>query len=637
MPQVGTTTVTSKNMPLSSLVLSCLRSFGELVKEIEASQYGYEDEVPAASWIDELGRLRIWAGNVGAHQNGPSSLEFRLRDASHILDEVIRLLTDLERLLNEAQEYISAEYHEEDETSSDDSLNEDPVTEFQALFGELVMVIQCLYKLAMLIRNPAQHDFFAESYRIDTVAFEPFDKQHVCNKFPLADEGLILRLSKALTRRRGYLKYRARHSMKLARGLVHAQESGREDATTISETMASIIQLQPVEHTDNSSQSGVSQTSYANSILEGGIITVPTPPQGSLGGGPFECPYCHFIIQIATTQSWHRHVFTDLRPYTCVFQQCRTPDKLYPNRREWFGHMQGTHNTTETLCPLCKLALGTAEQFERHLARHMEELALFVLPRDGNEDQGEEGIPDDLALSVSDAEQHDPAGGINEWVEHINELGESTQSFGNPQSDRLTATTASYGLSSLSNTEDQVAEDTKTSGDIRAEKLDLIDFHWVESPRTIFHRAYFEPKSIADGQITVKDLYNEAWSFVKKDPSVTKGLSVIKGPSVPKRPRLKLYYGEQRLDVESSCRDVGIKSGSTIHAKKVLDQSSESGGESSEDHDFEPSSTADSIEKKQPIRFTDAVGRKFSFPFELCKIWGVGTRSPFQKGLIDTN
>lgn len=520
-------------MPLSSLVLSCLRSFGELVREIEASQYGYKDEVPAASWIDELGRLRIWAGNVGAHQNGPSSLEFRLRDASHILDEVTRLLTDLERLLNEAQEYISAEYHEEDETSSDDSLDEDPVTEFQALFGELVMVIQCLYKLAMLIRNPAQHDFFAESYRIDTVAFEPFDKQHVCNKFPLADEGLILRLSKALTRRRGYLKYRARHSMKLARGLVHAQESGREDATTISETMASIIQLQPVEHTDNSSQSGISQTSYADSILEGGIITVPTPPQGSLGGGPFECPYCHFIIQIATTQSWHRHVFTDLRPYTCVFQQCRTPDKLYPNRREWLGHMQGTHNTTETLCPLCKLALGTAEQFERHLARHMEELALFVLSRDGNEDEGEEGILDDLALSVSDTEQHDPAGGINEWVEHTNELTESTQSFGNPPSDKLTATTASYGLSSLSNNEDQ-------------------------------------------------------------------------------------------------------------DAKKVLDQFSKSGGESSEDHGFKPSSLFGSlfgyIEKKQQrFQFVDAFGRFLQIPFEIFKTWNVGTRSRFQKGPIDTN
>ncbi|CAO1606292.1 hypothetical protein XANCAGTX0491_009791 [Xanthoria calcicola] len=499
-------------MPLSSLVLSCLRSFGELVREIEASQYGYEDQVPAASWIDELGRLRIWAGNVGAHRNGPSSLEFRLRDASHILDEVTRLLTDLERLLNEAQEYISAEYHEEDETSSDDSLDEDPVTELQALFGELVMIIQCLYKLAMLIRNPAQHDFLAESYRTDTVAFEPFDKQHVCNKFPLADERLILRLSKALTRRRGYLKYRARHSMKLARGLVHVQESGREDAASISETMASIIQLQPVEHTDNSSQSGMSQTSYANSILEGGIITVPPPPQGSLGGGPFECPYCHFIIQIATTQSWHRHVFTDLRPYTCVFQQCRTPDKLYSSRREWFGHMHGTHNTTEILCPLCKLVLGTAKQFEPHLARHMEELALFVLPRDGNEDQGEEGIPDDLALSVSDAEQHGPPGGINEWVEHTNELTESTQSFGNPPSDRLTATTASYGLSSLSNNEDQ-------------------------------------------------------------------------------------------------------------DAKRVLDQSSKSGGESSEDYDFGPSSTADSIEKKQYIRFKDAVGRKFAFPFTLCKTW----------------
>ncbi|KAI4236546.1 MAG: hypothetical protein LQ349_002468 [Xanthoria aureola] len=384
--------------------------------------------------------------------------------------------------------------------------------------------------------------------------------------------------------------------MKVARGLVHVQESGREDAASISETTASIIQLQPVEYTDSSSQSGISQTSYANSILEGGIITVPAPPQGSLGGGPFECPYCHFIIQIATTQSWHRHVFTDLRPYTCVFQQCLTPDKLYSSRHEWFGHMHGTHNTTEILCPLCKLALGTAKQFERHLARHMEELALFVLPRDGNEDQGEEEIPDDLALSVSDTEQHDPPGGINEWVEHTNELIESTQSFGDPPSDRLNATTTSYGLFSLSNNEDQDAKDTKTSGNTRAEKLDLIDFRWVESPRKIFHRAYFEPNSIADGKITVKDLYIEAWSSFTKDPSVTKGPSVLKGP------RLELYYGEQRLDVESQCRDVGIKSGSTIHAEVVLDyQSSESGGEPSEDYDFKPSSRPGSIEKKSSL------------------------------------
>lgn len=33
-------------------------------------------------------------------------------------------------------------------------------------------------------------------------------------------------------------------------------------------------------------------------------------------------------------------------------------------------------------------------------------------------------------------------------------------------------------------------------------------------------------------------------------------------------------------------------------------------------------------EKKKPIRFKDAVGRKFSFPFELCKNWDVSTRLP---------
>ncbi|KAL8887097.1 MAG: hypothetical protein Q9192_006374 [Flavoplaca navasiana] len=160
-------------MQLNHLLLSCLRSFGELLKLVNAPRYNYKDEVSAASWIDELGRLQIWAGNVGAHQTGSSSLEFRLRDSSHIWDEVTNLLTDLERLLAEAQKYISAEDHGSDASSTDDSSDEESTTELQALYGEVVTIIQCLYKLAMIIRNPAQHDFLAESYKTDTTAFEP--------------------------------------------------------------------------------------------------------------------------------------------------------------------------------------------------------------------------------------------------------------------------------------------------------------------------------------------------------------------------------------------------------------------------------------------------------------------------------
>ena len=56
-----------------------------------------------AFFIDERGRFRIWAKNVGAHrhQNNKASLEYRLQEAPHILSALLVLLQDLERLITE--------------------------------------------------------------------------------------------------------------------------------------------------------------------------------------------------------------------------------------------------------------------------------------------------------------------------------------------------------------------------------------------------------------------------------------------------------------------------------------------------------------------------------------------------------
>ncbi|KAI4225419.1 MAG: hypothetical protein L6R40_008367 [Gallowayella cf. fulva] len=401
-------------MSIRPLLLSCLAAFTELVK-----QYGsHESEVAAAAWVDELGRLRIWAANVGAHQSGLSSLDFRLRDASHISNEVVKLLSSLKRLLDEALEAVSDDTH--DNLPADDALDEDPITELQAIFEELQTIIQCLYKLAMIVRNPTQHDFLKESHRSETAAFEPFYRQHVRDKFPQAEEELIHRLAKAMTRRRGYFKYRERHSIKLAKGLVDedqdAQTRFQQPAGTISETMASSVQLQSnVIEDPPASDCGVSQTSYAPSILEGGTITVPAPPKESISGQPFVCPHCHFIVNITTTKNWHRHVFVDLRPYSCLFQPCKTPDKLYSSRREWFAHVCGAHDTGDLSCPLCKISVGTTKLFERHVGRHLEELALFILPRDAGSDE-DEGYDEDF-------EPHDSNDGERASQSETNSVG----------------------------------------------------------------------------------------------------------------------------------------------------------------------------------------------------------------------
>jgi hypothetical protein len=66
---------------ISSLLIECLGLFNALVARRDL--VSHDAEVPVTLWADELGRLRVWAANIGAHQTGQSSLDYRLRDASH--------------------------------------------------------------------------------------------------------------------------------------------------------------------------------------------------------------------------------------------------------------------------------------------------------------------------------------------------------------------------------------------------------------------------------------------------------------------------------------------------------------------------------------------------------------------------
>ena len=141
---------------------------------------------------------------------------------------------------------------------------------------------------------------------------------------------------------------------------------------------------------------------------------MPSPPNTSADGKPFECPYCFYIITIRDRRSWTRHVFRDLQPYACTFKTCSTFHQLYDSRHEWFEHeitrhrqewfqerVEGgpTPNTAiptssirelhaNVSCPLCLRNFSSLSKIERHLAGHLEELALFAIPRrdDDNDD-----------------------------------------------------------------------------------------------------------------------------------------------------------------------------------------------------------------------------------------------------------
>ncbi|CAF9921052.1 MAG: hypothetical protein ALECFALPRED_001699 [Alectoria fallacina] len=413
---------------ISSLIIACLKSFNEFIEETGRFQEENVGGLAASAWKDELGRLRMWAANIGAHQTGQSSLDFRLRDASHVREQIIKLLQSLLRRLQDARDVMAEDEGSDDDDVAEDLMDEeDPKTEIQELLESLATIINCLFQMSMLVRKPAQHDVIVGSKRADVAAFEPFDYNHVREKYPRADDPLVKRLGNAITRRRKYLRYRERHAMKLRQGIdavdpgardfQHVREGEREGiASILSDTVATDFQHGNIEFDDNTSDTDVSQTSYAPTLLSGGNVTIPPPPKSSLGGVPFECPFCFYLITTRGTRSWNKHVFQDLQPYICVAPTCTTPDKLYATRHEWLHHSNTAHpvklmdhSTHEeskdfAACPLCKEEVDSGNQYDRHLARHLLELALFILPR-SEEDSDDSDNQD--AESTSSAESVD--------------------------------------------------------------------------------------------------------------------------------------------------------------------------------------------------------------------------------------
>jgi hypothetical protein len=75
-----------------------------------------------------------------------------------------------------------------------------------------------------------------------------------------------------------------------------------------------------------------------------------------------------------TNDSCRRHVFHDLQPYVCTFEDCEKHDHLFGSRHEWFDHELAMHRR-EWVCPgHCNEVFSSQKDFESHLAASYAEL-----------------------------------------------------------------------------------------------------------------------------------------------------------------------------------------------------------------------------------------------------------------------
>ncbi|KID97744.1 transcription factor Cys6, partial [Metarhizium majus ARSEF 297] len=424
---------------------------------------------------DELARFKLWSENIGAHRTGPTSLDHRLRDSSPLRQQVARLLDELTTSIDEVEAILSGKatpWDEEviDGCDIDAELKEilgDEKFEFDSELAQLSVdigdIINSLLRLSTSIRNPAPHDHFMSTEYAEDGYFSDFDVRHVEAKYKDANQDLVRRLGKAISRRRRYFKYRESHHAKLSQGLDLDQgctEAGQKSTVASSVPLAmkdpgNSAPLFGELDEDDHSETGNSQTSYATTAPESEKLRVPTLPE-QYKKGPFQCPFCFMLISVTNRIQWKQHVMSDLRPYMCLFENCLTADKEYSRRHEWMDHVLQKHWKTwrcpgscqgywsseaslkrhvqeahsdivstgdlnasiarnermkpldaKTECPLCRESLDSIKQYQQHVGKHLVDLALFALPKTGDREDSDDfdEMGDDKVVDSSELDE----------------------------------------------------------------------------------------------------------------------------------------------------------------------------------------------------------------------------------------
>ena len=232
---------------------------------------------------------------------------------------------------------------DETEAVMADELTQD--TELQVLLRGVEKTTVNLFKMSAMIRKGnTNQDRLSKASKINISHYEPYDLRHVKDKYPNANERLIERMAKAISRRRQYLKYREQHHEKLAKMVTDSSPAPLYELPEDRQPMRELIprstistnpaSKEPMKENASESFSIVqstntstfvpskipklidldvdvyseadTQTSYASSLAGEEKLRVPPPPEPSRNGQDFECPYCYKICRLNGTQEWQR-------------------------------------------------------------------------------------------------------------------------------------------------------------------------------------------------------------------------------------------------------------------------------------------------------------------------------------------
>ena len=387
--------------------------------------------------------------------------------------------------------------------------SERPTKEVPQLLYSLKLTITSLYKMPIRRPAPAERlDRLAKASSNDTSLYEHFDFMYVQDVFSKANQNLVRRLGRMITRRRQLLHYRQTDNERLTREIIDSMEQVDEAKSHV------IVDIQPISNStprsgpatkslalDNKPNQGSravtfkppkkdsramtfklpkhpfdsdietfevqslpeTVSSFASKGTGEELLAIPSRPKGLNDDDleDFVCPYCCVSCHITSSHQWKKHIMRDLEPYVCTFENCGRANDMFESREDWYNHelqqhrleyycnvkdheqytdvrefrshMDKEHNVqfdheqpqsqlsmfsrpTQRKSGICPLCMESTVQLKGHLARHLERIALFALPRQSNteNDSSAKNIYGENAASVQTAEAS--VGNGSSWI-----------------------------------------------------------------------------------------------------------------------------------------------------------------------------------------------------------------------------
>ncbi|KAK4085634.1 uncharacterized protein Triagg1_624 [Trichoderma aggressivum f. europaeum] len=379
----------SLNLTIRERAATCVDLFSQAI--LLLARTGSSDDQNGL--LDEFGRFKLWASNIGIFADLHSSLDYRLRDFNDIKDSFTRQLitteSRLQQLLDAAQRDPAKppiKGDEDEEPGISEPSKPTTATMFQdwnntQLLQSIHQSIDWLHRLSNLVRKAS---FANQHKRADKFILKDDDDNDMSDtltdyytklikrEFSGMQDTMVQRLAASMLVRRRRIMYRRSQQQRWKMPQVEPKTKNlhlvtpstklgpiplepsvpfknekapmsKPEATAPSRLTATTIDKNIRQRV--SAPSGISRGSTAP-LNEQSMLLVPPPPKGIDLGEDFVCDYCCLILpsKIALNRNaWADHVNKDLCPYVCVVDKCDDAIEIHSSRKEWLAHMSTRH------------------------------------------------------------------------------------------------------------------------------------------------------------------------------------------------------------------------------------------------------------------------------------------------------